>query len=95
MYICCQISYQCPLSSGDIAVARNANVNVIYAYVATTSTDIICITTIIDIKDIKIFINITDVSSNKTKPSRWNRVFRCSPKMIFSVSYCISIVQVL
>jgi len=67
----------------------------VYAYVTTTSTDIICINTIIDVTDIKMFINITDVSSNKTEPFRWNRVFRCSPKMIFSVSYCISIVQVL
>jgi hypothetical protein len=63
-------------------------------YVTTISTDIICINNITDITDIKIFINITNVSSNETEPSRWNRVLRCSPKFIFSVLYCIEIVQV-
>jgi len=77
MCICCEIGYQFPLSSGAFAVAGNANVNVIYAYVTTTSTDIICIHTIIDITHIKICINITDFSSIKTGPSRWNRLFRC------------------
>jgi hypothetical protein len=59
-----------------LRVARNANINVTHACVTTTSSDIICINTITDITDIKIFINITDVNSNKTEPSRWNRVFR-------------------
>jgi hypothetical protein len=77
------------------AVVRFAHFNVIYGSATKTSTDIIGVNTIIDITDINLFVNVTNICSNKTEHSRWNRIFRCSLEMRFRVLYCVVIVQVL